>query len=159
MKEDTYRTMAELDTAIRIDTPNGGYKLYGIADKKVKSEFVTTYLPFDNKKKTFSVQCSKDGENFVNIEPCAVVNGHKYYVGADCMNFPLTLSSCVMLAHLIAKSNAISINGNTDFKYWRIGIDWECVGFDTWFSGDIDGKGILNDNYTPNNNFIAHFEL
>ena len=69
----------------------------------------------------------------------------------------MTLSN---LQNIIAATNAIAENGDTDFKYWRIGIDWE-TGFATWFSGDIDGEFILE----PQTNrplwdkIISHIEL
>lgn len=134
----------------------GCYKEYGVADKKLKTELVSCALPFDNETKIFEIQCSKDGENFVTVEPYAIHNGKILCVDAY-EPFPLTLNKCVRLADLIARSNAITAKGDTDFKYWRIGIDWE-VGFVAWFSGDIGSPIINYEDMSMTNNFISHLE-
>lgn len=147
---------AELECTVKIYTEGGGYKEYGIADKKLKSEFVSCQLPFDNEKALFEIQCSKDGENFVKVNPWAVNSGKRMAVNPK-PKFPTTLAECVNLVDFIARSSAETIDGDTDFKYWRIGIDWE-VGFVTWFSGDIGSPVINRNDMSMTDNFISHLE-
>ena len=149
---------AELDCTVKIYTACGGYKKYGIADKKLKSEVISCQLPFDNETKIFTIQCSKDGENFVTVEPYAVRNGKRMYVDSDIeATFPFTLNKCVNLVDIMAYMNATTNDGESDFKYWRIGIDWE-VGFVTWFSGNM-GETVINRNdMSMTANFISHLE-
>lgn len=143
---------------IKIYEPYGGYKSYGLLDKKVKEKVVVKKLPFDDEKRVFEVQCSKDGEKFVSVEPWATFNGGKIMMGKDKTSFPLTLNDCVILADFIARGNAETSNHDTGFKYWRIGIAWEKAEFCTWFSGDI-GNPIIKRDMTMTDNFIPHFKL
>ena len=157
-RPETYAMMAELDNTVKIYDAKGGYKSYGIADKKLKSALVVQNTPFDREKKVFTVQCSRDGEDFVNTE-WGYKNGHRYGI-AENLKFPITLNDAFKLANIIAATNAIAENGDTNFKYWRIGIDWE-TGFATWFSGDINGYFILDpETSAPKwDKIISHIEL
>ena len=146
---------AELECTVKIYTAGGGYKEYGITDKKCKTQFLAARLPFDNEKKIFEIQCSKDGENFVKVNPWATGKNGKVLVVNKNPKFPTTLAECVNLVDFIARSNAESIDGDTDFKYWRIGIDWKS-GFATWFSGDIGSPVVNRNEYTVTDNFISH---
>lgn len=150
---------SEFENTVKIYDNFGGYKEYGIVDKKLKFKFVSGQLPFDTKKKVFTIQCSKDGENFVTVEPYAMFDGKRMYVDAKTDgSFPFTLNKCVHLVDLIARTNAITDDGDTDFKYWRIGIDWES-GFATWFSGDIGSPVVNRNEYTVTDNFISHLDI
>lgn len=157
-RPETYAMMAELDNTVKIYDAKGGYKSYGIADKKLKSALVMKNTPFDRDKKVFSVQCSKDGENFINTI-WGYKNEHRYGI-AENLKFPITLNDAFKLANIIAATNAIAENGDTDFKCWRIGIGRE-AGFATWFSGEIDGYFILDpETYAPKwDKIISHIEL
>lgn len=151
------RAKFDFGPTIKIYGRCGSYKEYGVADKKLKSELVSCQLPFDNETKIFEIQCSKDGENFVTVEPCATINDKRCYVDEKLSPFPYTLNMCVNLADLIARSNAITADGETEFLFWRIGIDWE-VGFVTWFSGDIGNPIINREDMSITDNFISHLE-
>lgn len=157
-RPETYAIMAESDNTVKIYDANGGYKSYGIADKELKSALFTQQTPFDRDKKVFTVQCSKDNHNFVNTE-FGYKNERRYGI-AENLKFPITLNGAFKLANIIAATNAIAENGDTDFKYWRIGIDWE-IGFATWFSGEIDGYFILDPETSgPKwDRIISHIEL
>ena len=148
---------AELECTVKIYTAGGGYKEYGITDKKCKTQFLAARLPFDNEKKIFEIQCSKDGENFVKVNPWAKGKSGNVLVVNKNPKFPTTLTECVNLVDLIARTNAESVDGGTDFKYWRIGIDWKS-GFATWFSGDIGSPVVNRNEYTVTDNFISHLE-
>lgn len=71
----------------------------------------------------------------------------------------MTLNDCVNLVDIIARSNAETSSGDTGFKYWRIGVKWEMVNFNTWFSGDIGSPVINRKDMTMTDNFIPHFKL
>lgn len=156
---DKGQMLFDLETAIKIHKPYGGYKSYGLLDKKVKEEIIVQNLPFDNEKSVFEIQCSKDGEIFVQVNPWGITNGHRFLIGKDKTSFPMTLNDCVNLVDIIARSDAESSDGGTGFKYWRIGIQWEMAEFDTWFSGDIGSPVINRQDMTMTDNFIPHFEL
>lgn len=50
-RPETYAIMAEMENTVKIYDANGGYKCYGIADKKLKSALVMQNTPFDREKK------------------------------------------------------------------------------------------------------------
>lgn len=110
----------------------------------------------------FVVQCSKDAVKYDDIKPCALIGGNRQiYICKDALEFPLTLAGAFRLADLIVRYNAISLDGETDYKYWRIGIPWD-MGFATWFDGSIDGKPLTNydnSNSINWNNFNSHIEI
>lgn len=146
---------AELENTVKIYTADGGYKEYGITDKKCKTQFLAVRLPFDHDKRLFEIQCSKDGENFVKIHPWGLTKSGKIVTISESPKFPMTLADCINLVDFIARTNAESVDGDTGFKYWRIGIDWE-VEFATWFSGDIGSPVVNRNEYTMTDNFISH---
>lgn len=160
-KEETDKgqMLFDIETAIKIYKPYGGYKAYGLLDKKVKEEVIVSNLPFDNEKRVFEIQCSKDGENFVSVKPWGFRNEQRLLIGKDKTSFPMTLNDCVNLVDIISRSNAESSNGDTSFKYWRIGVKWEMADFNTWFSGDIGSPVINRHDMTMTDNFIPHFGL
>lgn len=100
-RPETYAIMAELDNTVKIYDAKGGYKSYGIADKKLKSALVVQNTPFDRLKKVFTVQCSRDGEDFVNTE-WGYKNEHRYGI-AENLKFPITLNDAFKLANIIAR--------------------------------------------------------
>ena len=79
---DKGQMLFDLETAIKIHKPYGGYKSYGLLDKKVKEELTVQTLPFDNEKRVFEIQCSKDGENFVQVNPWGITNGNTAEAGS-----------------------------------------------------------------------------
>lgn len=162
MRIDTARLKAELDFTVEYKPNVNVTERYGIADMKLKESYHSHMCQFDQEKKIFEVQCSKDGENFEDIEPCAYHNGKRLCLGQRTdymsqMKFPMTMASAVMLANMIARCNAIGLNGNTDYKYWRIGIIWEGRDFNTWFSGDINGIALFDSEWNDLGKMTKHF--
>lgn len=49
----------DLETAIKIHKPYGGYKSYGLLDKMVKEEVIVQTLPFDNEKRVLRFNAVK----------------------------------------------------------------------------------------------------
>lgn len=157
MRIDTARLKAELDFTVEYKPNVNLTERYGIADMELKESFHSHMCQFDQEKKVFEVQCSKDGENFENIEPCAYDNGNRLFIGQwPVSQFPITMASAVTLVNFIARTNAIGLNGNTDYKYWRIGVKWKGC-FSTWFSGDIDGQPLFDSEWNDLGRMIKHF--
>lgn len=156
----TYAIMDELENTIKIHKPYGGYKSFGIGDMKLKEEMIIHNTPFDHEKKVFVIQCSKDAIKYDDIKPCALIGGNRLIsICKDALEFPLTLDGAFRLLDLIVRSNAISLDGETGYKYWSIGISQD-MGFATWFDGSIDGKPLVNyDNSINWNNFNSYLEI
>lgn len=106
---------------------------YSFINGNLKESYVKSYAQFDDDKKIFSLQISKDNENWVDTEPFVRVEGKCFGVG-DCenglLNFPMTLRHAMMLANIYAGAKT------EDYNYWRVGIkqDW---GFIPCFSGKL----------------------
>lgn len=139
-----------LNDSIKIHKPFGGYNAYNILGQELVEENSLSKTPFDDVKKVFVIQCSYDGVKYENIEPCAYTSRTKLYIGdPKTAKFPVTLDVAFRIVDMIVRTNAINFYGQTNFKYWRIGINWE-AGFSVWFDGKIDGNNIINTDYSVN---------